>query len=66
MKIFIQHKGTGRYLSEEGVWVDDGGLAKDFANAPSAVQFCKERGLKDVQISLKFQTGLPDLNLPAE
>ena len=66
MNIFIQHKGTGRFLSEEGVWVDDAELAKDFANAPSAVQFCKERSLKDVQISLKFQTGLPDIHLPVE
>ncbi|MBI4663418.1 MAG: hypothetical protein HY735_31845 [Verrucomicrobia bacterium] len=63
MKILIQHKGNGRFLTGDGTWSDDDQSAKDFANASQAVQFCKERGLKDVQVTLRFETGLPDIAL---
>lgn len=64
LKILIQHKGTGRYLTEDGAWVDQEEGAKDFPNASRAVDFCREHKLKDVQITLRFNTGLPDIALP--
>lgn len=64
LKILIQHKGTGRYLTEDGAWVDLEEGAKDFPNASRAVDFCREHKLKDVQITLRFDTGLPDIALP--
>jgi len=64
LKILIQHKGTGRYLTEDGLWMDEDEGAKDFPNASRAVDFCREHQLKDVQITLRFDTGLPDIALP--
>ena len=66
MKILIQHKATGRFLAEDGVWTDDEGEAKDFLNANKASLHCRERGLRDVQITLKFETGLPDINMAVQ
>lgn len=63
LRILVQHKGTGCFLTEDGAWVEEGNLARDFANASIASQFCKERDLKDVQITLRFETGLPDIFL---
>ena len=66
LKILLQHKGTGRYLTEAGAWVDREDDAKDFADSACATKFSKEHALKDVQITLRFETGLPDIALPVE
>jgi len=66
VKILIQHKATGRFLAVDGAWTDDEGTAKDFSNASKASLHCRERALKDVQITLRFETGLPDINMPVQ
>jgi hypothetical protein len=66
MKILIQHKGTGLYVTDEGIWHKDIQTAHNFESTSSASQFCHERGLCDVHIALKFEGGLMDLTLPLD
>jgi hypothetical protein len=66
MRILVQHKGTGLYVTDEGTWHKDFRTARDFASTSSASEFCRERGLQDVHIALKFEGGLIDITLPLD
>ncbi len=53
-KIVIQHQDSLLYLAEDEQWVADEHDALGFPASASAVMFCTQHKLEDVQIVLKF------------
>ena len=64
LKILIQDRRTGCYWGAQGTWEQEPALAQDFVNTTVASQLCRENKLRDVQITLKFGNGNPDIVLP--
>lgn len=64
MKILLQHKTTGHYLTESGSWSADTLEAMSFLSSTSAIDYCLAHEISGVQIVLKFQEQHYDIVLP--
>jgi hypothetical protein len=65
MRIVLQHKGTGLYFQDIGVWTRDSSNAMDFVSSTSAIQFCEINKIDSAQIVLKFEQENYDIVMPA-
>lgn len=64
MRILLQHKVTGLYLTDTGGWSRLSSEALDFVSSTTALDFCAANALKDIQLVLKFQEEKFDIVLP--
>lgn len=55
MRIVLQHKTTGLYFQDVGVWTHTSADAMDFVSSNEAIGFCQLNKIKDLQIVLKFE-----------
>jgi hypothetical protein len=66
MKIYLCHKKTGKYYSENGEWIKKASAALSFATVPAARQQAAKNGLKSATVVLRGH-GLPhQMALPVE
>jgi hypothetical protein len=62
MTIVIKDQQTGRFYKSPGEWVSSQSEASTFADSFSALQFCDDKQLHDVEVVLHF--GKASTNLP--
>jgi hypothetical protein len=55
MRIVLQHKTTGLYFQDVGVWTHTSTDAMDFVSSSAAIEFCQINKIEDLQIVLKFE-----------
>jgi hypothetical protein len=65
MKVLIQNPLTLSYLESEQAWTHDADSARDFKDSRSAVRYCSEHDLLDMEIVLKFLQDRYDVHMPA-
>jgi hypothetical protein len=65
MKVLIQNPLTLSYFENEQRWTHDPESALDFKDSRSAVRFCSEHDLLDMEIVLKFPQERFDVHMPA-
>lgn len=54
MKILVEEKKTGRFLTELGSWTIDARQAKDFKRTTSAIEHCLQENLQEVCVLMMF------------
>jgi len=54
MKVIVQHLFSKRYWSPQDTWADDPAWARVFDSTTAAVQTCARRGVRDIEIALRF------------
>jgi len=59
-KFLVRHVSRDRFLSPAGHWVKTPDAATNFPNLLSAINTCLGRGLKDVELILRFDGNRPD------
>lgn len=64
MRILLQQKGTGLYLTGVDAWSPHSSEAMDFVSSTAALDFCAANKLADVQLVLKFEEEQHDIVLP--
>jgi hypothetical protein len=57
MKILLQHKTTGLYLQQPGVWTRDIQTATDFRTSQNALKYIFAECMTEVQIVAVFVVG---------
>jgi len=65
MKVLIQNPLTLSYFENEQRWTHDPESALDFKDSRSAVRYCSEHDLLDMEIVLKFPQERYDVHMPA-
>jgi hypothetical protein len=65
MKVLIQNPLTLSYIETERKWTHDADAALDFKDSRSAVRYCSEHDLLDMEIVLKFPQDRYDVHMPA-
>lgn len=63
MRILIRRLNDHHYLALDGSWGLDWNLARSFPSPLAAISFCREQHPVGVQIILKFDDELYDVNL---
>jgi hypothetical protein len=63
MKVFIQERGTGNFLTLGGEWSTSWEKARDFGRAMPALDFCKANTLLQVEVVLVFEDGCLSVRL---
>ncbi len=66
MKVLVQNSETGDYFLGGAAWGPDIRNAVNFERRIRACKFCRENGLRHVQIVLQFKTKVPDVILPLQ
>ena len=61
----MQNSGTLQFYKDAEAWTDHVSEAFDFTGTIQALQFCRERKLRDAQIVMRFDWEQYDLILPA-
>jgi hypothetical protein len=64
MKVFIQNRKSGDYLSADGRWVPGRESALSFANSTDAFKYCLEQSLGDCDILMYYGRSDLDVRLP--
>lgn len=64
MKVLIQNPLTLSYLQAPGKWTSDLAAALVFADSDSALRFCAQHRLYDLQVVLKFPDAKHDVAIP--
>ena len=62
MKVVLQHKKTRLYFKRHGQWVSSAARAKNFRSSLTAMDYCLNRKVADVQIILMFSDA--EYNIP--
>jgi hypothetical protein len=65
MKVLIQNPLTLSYFETDHKWTHDVDAALDFKDSRSAVRYCSEHDLLDMEIVLKFPQDRYDVHMPA-
>jgi hypothetical protein len=65
MRVLIRRKVDGFYRTRAGVWTPWLAQAQDFKSSLSAILFCMEHELSQVQVVLKSAVVWEDVYLPA-
>jgi len=60
-KFLVRHVSLNKYLGPAGCWVKRAEAAFDFLHPLNAISTCLARGLKDVELILRFDGDRPDL-----
>ena len=64
MKVLVQNPLTLAYWQQPQNWTRNPEQASAFGDSKSAIQFCREHDLTDMQIVLKFADDRYDVQLP--
>jgi hypothetical protein len=62
-KLLVRHIARDRFLSPAGGWVKRAEAAFNFPNPLNAINTCLGRGLKNVELILRFDGDRPDLHI---
>jgi hypothetical protein len=65
-KLLIRRVSRNRFLSPAGRWVKKAEAAFNFPNQLNAINTCLARGLKNVELILRFEGDLPDRCIPLD
>ena len=65
MKVLIQNPLTLSFLESDDRWTHDPESGLDFKDSRSAVRYCSEHDLLDMEIVLKFPQERYDVHMPA-
>jgi len=63
-KLLVRHVYRNKFLSPAGRWVKRAEAAFVFPNLLNAINTCLGRGLKDVELILRFYGQRPDCRIP--
>ena len=66
MKILVQNPLTLSYLQDNQHWTNNPDQASAFTNSQSAITFCREHDLAEMQIVLKFPDDRYDVQMPVD
>ena len=66
MKVFLQNESTLAFVKKAGVWTPDAAQAMLFSDTNSAIEFCLEHELENMQIVLNFAEFGYDVRLPVK
>ena len=64
MKVLIQNPLTLSYLHNVGEWTSDPAKAFSFRDSRSAIQFCLQNDMEDMQVVLKGEDDRFDVQVP--
>ena len=64
MRILLQQKGTGFYLTGVDAWSAHSSEALDFVSSTAALDFCAVNKVAEVHLVLKFDEEKHDIVLP--
>ncbi len=64
MKVLIQNPLTLSYLHSIGTWTSDPEKAYAFRDTRSAIQFCLQNDMEDMQVILKGEDDRFDVQVP--
>ncbi len=59
-KLLVRRVSKNKYLSPAGRWVKRAEAALNFPNLLNAINTCLGRGLKNVELILRFEGDAPD------
>jgi len=62
-KLLVRHVARNKFLSPAGRWVKRAEAAFNFPNPLNAINACLVRGLKNVELILRFEGHTPDCHL---
>jgi len=65
-KLLVRHSSRNKFLSPTGRWVKRAEAALNFPNLLNAINTCLGRGLKDVELILRFEGNTPDRRIPLD
>jgi hypothetical protein len=65
-KLLIRRVSRNKFLSPAGRWVKKAEAAFNFPNQLNAINTCLARGLKNVELILRFDGDLPDRCIPLD
>jgi hypothetical protein len=65
-KFLVRHISLNKFLSPAGRWVKRAEAACHFPNLLNAINTCLARGLKDVELILRFDGDTPDYRVPLD
>ena len=63
-QLLVRHVSRNKFLSPAGRWVKRAEAAFVFPNLLNAINTCLGRGLKDVELVLRFEGQRPDGRIP--
>jgi hypothetical protein len=63
-KLLVRHVVLNKFLSPAGRWVIRAEAAFNFPNTLNAINTCLGRGLKDVELILRFDGNWPERRIP--
>lgn len=63
-QLLVRHVSRNKFLSPAGRWVKRAEAALNFPNLLNAINTCVGRGLKDVELILRFEGRRPDCHIP--
>jgi len=55
MKVLIQNKSTGLFLSDSIQWITNADNARSFEHALDAFRFCRDNQIRNTKIVLRFE-----------
>ena len=64
MKVLVQNPHTLSYLHNVGEWTSDPAKAFSFRDSRSAIQFCLQNDMEDMQVVLKGEDDRFDVQVP--
>jgi hypothetical protein len=59
-KLLVRHVSLNKFLNPAGHWVKRAEAAFNFPNQLNAINTCLGRGLKNVELILRFDENTPD------
>lgn len=65
-QVYVQRCTSGEYLTPDEGWSGDASDARDFGNTLTALAYCLQHDVRDVQVVLKFPSDTPDFVIPLE
>ena len=66
MRILLQQKDSGLYLSDVDSWTRDSAEAMHFLSSSEAIEFCLLNELKGLHLVLKFDEEKYDIVMPVQ
>ena len=65
-KVLVRRVSRNKFLSPAGRWVKRAEAALNFPNLLNAINTCLARGLKNVELILRFEGDAPDRCIPLD
>jgi hypothetical protein len=65
-KFLVRRISRNKFLSPAGRWVKRAEAAFNFPNQLNAINTCLARGLKNVELILRFEGNIPDRRIPLD